>query len=100
MSTVIKKAKSGTKTSTMKSAEQRISRTKFVEILEENKGKIVSISYYAKDDTLRKVNGNLLNTTKLGYLVFNDFAQGKIINVNTRTLSSGKVNKIDYKIKK
>ena len=79
----------------------KISRSKAVEIINNSKGRVMRIGYIKKDGTKRIMVCNRKKdaTTKLGYLVVNDFQNKEIKNVDPRTMFSLRAARVEYVVK-
>lgn len=79
----------------------KISRTKAVEIINTSKGRVMRIGFTKTDGTKRIIVCNKRNeaTTKLGYIVVNDFQKKEIRNVDPRTMFCLKAAGVEYVIK-
>ena len=55
----------------------KTSKTNIANLIESNKGKIISISYTKNDGTEKKVNGIFHNKTALGYILIKDMVAAR-----------------------
>ena len=78
-----------------------ISRTKAIELIEENKGKFATVTFTKKNGELRTINFNRSKngTTKLGYLRVNNIRENKFASVDPKTISALNINGLKLKVK-
>lgn len=72
------------------SKKSTISRTKAVELIEENKGKFATVTFIKKNGEERTINFNRSKngTTKLGYLRVNNIKENKYASVDPKTITA------------
>lgn len=79
---------------------KKISKTKAVQLIEENKGKFFTVTFTKKDNTLRTINcvRKTGATTKLGHLNVYSIQDKEYRNIDTRTISELKLDNQQYKV--
>ena len=93
-------------TTTVKATGSRISRTKALELIENNKQYIFSATFTKKDGTERKVTARYLanqGRSSLGYVKVTDMAKAKnyensVVQINLQTLKGLKIAGKTYKV--
>lgn len=78
----------------------KIGKEKAVELINNSKGRFITVTFKKKDNTIRSMNCIRITKNKdsLGYIAVYDVQKKKYRKVNSQTITSLTLNKKSYKI--